>query len=130
MRAAFKARIPTEHEDQKDFVAWFRMSFPKDRIFAIPNGGSRSKAEAGRLKAEGVSAGVPDLFIPAWGLFIEMKRAKGGVVSPEQEDWLEYLASEGYAVMVCRGLDEAMEMVKTFRESETPAKNGEVSSHG
>lgn len=122
--------MPTEHEDQKAFVTWFRMSFPRDRIFAIPNGGSRGKAEAGRLKAEGVSAGVPDLFIPAWGLFIEMKRAKGGVVSPEQQDWLEYLASEGYAVMVCRGLDEAMEMVKAFKGAETSAKNGEVSSHG
>jgi len=130
MKAAFKPRIATEHEDQRAFVAWFRMSWPKDRIFAIPNGGSRSKAEAGRLKAEGVSAGVPDLFIPAWGLFIEMKRAKGGVVSPEQDDWLNYLASEGYSVMVCRGLSEAMEMVKAFRESETSAKNGEVSSRG
>lgn len=127
---AYKPRIPSEHEDQKAFVEWFRASYPKVRIFAIPNGGMRGKAEAGKLKAEGVSAGVPDLFIPAWGLFIEMKRVKGGVVSEEQKDWLNYLASEGYSVMVCRGLYEAVASVKEFRRAETSAKSGEVSGHG
>jgi rhodanese-related sulfurtransferase len=115
VKAAFKARIPTEHEDQKGFVTWFRMTYPRVRIFAIPNGGVRSKAAAGKLKAEGVSAGVPDLFVPAWGLFIEMKRLKGGVVSEEQKDWLDYLASEGYSVMVCRGIDDAIRSVKAFK---------------
>ncbi len=30
----------TEHEEQRDFVKWFRQSFPATRIFAIPNGGT------------------------------------------------------------------------------------------
>ena len=33
-------------------------------MFRIPNGGSRHPAEAARLKAQGVKAGVPDLCIP------------------------------------------------------------------
>jgi hypothetical protein len=37
---------------------------------------------------EGVSPGVPDLFIPDWLLWVEMKREKGGRVSPEQKDWI------------------------------------------
>jgi len=74
-------RIPTEHEEQREFVAWFRRQYAGVRIFAIPNGGSRSQREGGRFKLEGVSAGVPDLYIPAWRTWIEMKRQKGGSLS-------------------------------------------------
>lgn len=107
-----KLPVPTEHEEQKAFVQWFRASFPRCRIFAIPNGGARSKATAGKLKAEGVSAGVPDLFIPEWHLFIEMKRRKGGSVTEAQSDWIPYLQSVGYTVLVCRGCEAAIEAVK------------------
>ena len=62
-------RIPTEHEEQRELVRWFRQGYKGVRIFAIPNGGARSIATAGRLKVEGVSPGVPDLFIPAWRLW-------------------------------------------------------------
>ena len=86
-------RIPTEHEEQRLLVQWFRRKWPDVRIFAIPNGGYRSRATAGRLKAEGVSPGVPDLFIPAWRLWVEMNRAKGGSLSAEQKDWIQYLES-------------------------------------
>ena len=61
-------RIPTEHEEQREVVRWFRQTYKGVRIFAIPNGGARSPATAGRLKAEGVSSGVPDLFVPAWAV--------------------------------------------------------------
>lgn len=105
-------RIPTEHQEQAAFVQWFRMSFPKVRIFAIPNGGARSKATAGKLKAEGVSPGVPDLFVPEWGLFIEMKRTRGGSLSDVQDDWIDYLEDAGYTVLVCKGCDAAIVSIK------------------
>jgi hypothetical protein len=62
-------------------------------LFAIPNGGARHKAIAGKLRAEGVRAGVPDICLPVprgeyHGLFIELKRPKGGHVSEEQEAWI------------------------------------------
>lgn len=101
-------RIKTEHEEQREFVRWFRLAYPGVRILAIPNGGARSPATAGRLKAEGVSRGVPDLFVPAWGLWIEMKRIKGGSVSAEQKDWLQYLETSGYSCIVAKGADEAI----------------------
>jgi hypothetical protein len=100
-------RIPTEHEEQREFVRWFRQMWPGVRIFAIPNGGARSPATAARLKAEGVSPGVPDLFVPAWKLWIEMKRVKGGYLSKEQKDWHEYLKSVGYCVITCPGAEDA-----------------------
>jgi hypothetical protein len=100
-------RVPTEHFEQREVVKWFRQTYPGVRIFAIPNGGARGIAQAARLKAEGVSAGVPDLCIPAHSLWVEMKRRKGGTVSKDQKDWIEYLESAGHRVIVSRGADEA-----------------------
>ena len=102
-------RIPTEHQEQCLFVQWFRRTYPGVRIFAIPNGGGRSKTTAGKLKAEGVSPGVPDLFVPAWALWIEMKRQRGGSVSFEQKDWHAYLVSIGHKVLIAKGFDDAVE---------------------
>ena len=102
-------RTPTEHEEQRNFVRWFRQTYPDVRIFAIPNGGGRSKTTAGKLKAEGVSPGVPDLFVPAWALWIEMKRQKGGSVSLEQKDWHAYLISIGHKVLIAKGFADAIE---------------------
>jgi len=107
-------RIPTEHEEQREVVRWFRRTLSPVRIFSIPNGGARGIAAAARLKAEGVSPGVPDLYIPAWGLWIEMKRSKGGVLSAEQKDWIAYLESVGHCVLVCHGAEEAKARIATF----------------
>lgn len=109
-----KDTIPTEHFEQREFVKWFRQTFRDVRIFAIANGGARSKATAGRLKAEGVASGVPDLFVPAWRLWIEMKRAKGGSLSSEQKDWIAYLESVGYCVIVGKGAESAKELIRAF----------------
>ena len=124
-------RIPTEHEEQRAFVAIFRKSFDA-RIFAIPNGGKRGKAEAGRLKSEGVSPGVPDLFIPEWLLWLEFKRQKGGRLDEAQKNWHEYLSSVGHHVKVCKGAEDARQQVLEFVEKVThwqplpPAPGGEI----
>ena len=107
-------RVPTEHEEQRNLVRWFRQTFKDVRIFAIPNGSQRSRTTGAKLKAEGVSAGVPDLFVPAWCLWIEMKRAEGGSVSAEQRDWHAYLRSIGHTVLVCRGFSHAKEEIEAF----------------
>ena len=110
-------RIPTEHEEQRAFVSIFRKSCDA-RIFAIPNGGKRGKAEAGRLKSEGVSPGVPDLFIPEWLLWLEFKRQKGGSLDDAQKDWHEYLLSVGHHVKVCKGAEDARQQVLEFVANE------------
>lgn len=109
-------RIPTEHEEQRELVKWFRQTFRGVRIFAIPNGGLRSLSVASRLKAEGVSSGVPDLCVPAWRLWIEMKRVKGGVVSPEQRDWIAYLEGVNYWCIVGKGAEDAKTKILAFKE--------------
>ena len=116
MTAKPPEHIPTEHEEQRTFVQWFRSKFPDVRIMAIPNGGARSPSVACRLKAEGVARGVPDLFIPEWRLWIEMKRIKGGVLSPEQQDWIEYLKNNDYICIVGYGCEGAIREVEEWRK--------------
>jgi hypothetical protein len=107
-------RIPSEHFEQREFVRWFRQTYPAVRIFAIPNGGARSPSVAARLKAEGVSKGVPDLYIPAWRTWVEMKRTKGGTLSPEQKDWHIYLQDIGDFVIVAKGCEDAKKQTTSF----------------
>lgn len=113
--------IPSEHAEQIAFVQWFRLQFPSVRIIAIPNGGARNRVVAMKLKAEGVSAGVPDLHVPAWHLWIEMKRKHGGRLSPVQVDWISYLTDCGDTVIVGRGAEDAIRQVNAWHDSEAAA---------
>jgi hypothetical protein len=110
-RAAPKpSEIPTEHEEQKMFIKWFRTQYPKVRIFAVPNAAIRSPQQAAWLNAEGMSTGCPDLWVPEWKLTIEMKRSKGGTVSQAQQEWGDYLLGIGWHWHVCKGFDEARDV--------------------
>lgn len=108
--------MKSEHLEQAEFVSWFRKTFDGVRIYAIPNGEKRGKEAAMRLKVEGVTAGVPDLHIPAWSCWIEFKREKGGVVSKEQKDWHEYLRGLNHLVIIARGKDDGTrQILEAFR---------------
>lgn len=106
--------LASEHAEQVTFVQWFKRQHPGVRIFAIPNGGQRNVVVAAKMKAEGVSRGVPDLYVPAWGLWIEMKRTKGWALSPEQRDWIGYLEGIGDTVIVGNGAEDAISKVNVF----------------
>tara|TARA_R110000823_G_scaffold305033_1_gene426854 strand:- start:229 stop:495 length:267 start_codon:yes stop_codon:yes gene_type:complete len=85
-------------------------------IFAIPNGEKRAISVAKRLKMEGVVRGVPDLFVPAWNLWIEMKRVSGGRLSPDQKQMIEYLEGARHTVIVAKGATDASQQVLKFME--------------
>ena len=106
-----------ESQGQADFVSRFRKSFPGVLIFSIPNGTNAGPREKSRLKTQGLVIGVPDLMIPAWGLFIEMKQTTGGKTSPEQIAVIAYLESVGYSISVAHGADEAMAFCEQFSEN-------------
>ena len=83
-----------------------------DTIHAIPNGGYRSKATGGRMKAEGLKAGVWDIFIPVQmgqhcGMWIEMKAGKNKL-TPEQIDFRERVGTI-YHWVVAYSWEEAVE---------------------
>tara|TARA_R110000744_G_scaffold156741_1_gene272425 strand:- start:894 stop:1163 length:270 start_codon:yes stop_codon:yes gene_type:complete len=84
-------------------------------IFAIPNGEKRAITVAKRLKAEGVVRGIPDLFIPQWNLWVEMKRVSGGRLSPEQKGMIRYLEGIGQKVIVGKGAADASKQILEFK---------------
>lgn len=108
----------SEAEEQRAVVSWCEARGVP--VFHVPNGGYRNKAEAARLKAQGVRAGVPDLCVPMarggyHGLYIEMKDAGGkGRVSEHQREWLERLRAEGYCAWVCHGADKAIDLIGRY----------------
>jgi hypothetical protein len=114
--------IPTEESEQFDLVAWLDQlasTVPDLLYFAIPNGGWRPRVKAAKLRQAGVKAGVPDLFIPTprsgyHGLFIELKRIKGGYTSYEQRQWLQWLQANGYMAQVCPGATIAKTVISKY----------------
>lgn len=123
-------RKDSEHVEQVVFFNRIRTLALNDpryadaarRTFAIPNGGGRTKREAGRLKAEGVVAGVSDIFVSVarggqHGQYIEMKSLTG-YPSREQKDWIADCHAQGYAAEVCRGADAAVAAWRAYVDSE------------
>ena len=102
---------PSEHSEQVGFINWFRAKYPQVLIFAIPNGEKRSISVAKRLKMEGVVRGVPDLYVPAWNLWVEMKRVSGGRLSPDQKEMITYLENIGHKVILGKGAGDASKKV-------------------
>ena len=102
---------PSEHSEQVGFINWFRVKYPNVLIFAIHNGEKRAITVAKRLKAEGVVRGIPDLFIPQWTLWVEMKRISGGRLSPEQKAMIQYLEGIGQKVIVAKGAADASKQI-------------------
>lgn len=115
-----------EHNEQVASVQWFRNGNPGVRIAAIPNGTYIAKASSRAFfKAEGKESGIPDLIIPAWFCFVEMK--KSGYKPPKtlsktelaQQDWQQYLRECGYHVFQCCGFPHFQETIQAFKRDYT-----------
>lgn len=113
---------PLEYEEQVTFVEWVKMQFPHIRFFAVPNGTRTSFKQAIKIKKSGGSPGVPDLYFPAWKVWIEMKRQKGGVLSIEQKEWIYYLEEHcGDKVIVAKGCSDAIkQLMEYLTQSQNP----------
>lgn len=108
-----------EHILQVQCVRWFRYQHPNILIFAIPNGGQRNVIVASKMKAEGVTAGIPDLFIAHQangygGLFIEMKNGSKGRLSPNQKEIISRLECAGYRCEVVRSFDDFVTTTENY----------------
>lgn len=134
---------PTEHQIQAQCVRWFALQYPRlnQLLFAIPNGGHRNKAAAGKAKAEGAKKGVADLFLSVPkhpssirmtitdkgqkfephpnaynGLYIEMKTPKGRQ-SPEQLQFQVEVEKFGFQYTICRSLLDFQDTIQNYLES-------------
>lgn len=87
-------------------------------LYHVPNGGCRTPRAAGRLKAEGVRPGVPDVVLPVprggyGALYVELK-VPGGSTSPAQADWLYQLARVGNRTALVTTLEAAQRAVLDY----------------
>lgn len=119
-RNAKKAAV-SEHSLQVHCVNWFRCTYPEygELLIAIPNGGKRNVIVASKLKAEGVVAGVPDLFLAIpngtyHGLFIEMKNGKSNNVTDNQRRVMFKLSCNMYKTIVVRTSDEFEKIIQEY----------------
>lgn len=119
-----RPRNEPEHALQVAFTNWRRSPatlkrYPQLRwAYAVPNGGKRTKRTAGRLKAEGLEAGVFDYCIPVprggyAGLYLEFKAGKG-TLTDLQRDFRHFAEEQGYYCAVAWDLTTAMGLVENY----------------
>ena len=118
-------RRNSEDAEQETVIQWARMvsgRWPELRLLHhIPNGGSRNKKEAVKLKRMGVLSGVADLHLPVprsnyHSLYIEMK-IDDGRVSKSQREFLTAAADVNNYCLVCYSAADAIEALQAYMEN-------------
>lgn len=117
--------LETEHQAQCAFFAWFRYTYPGCKLaYAVPNAAKRNVAVASWMKAEGLTAGAPDIVIDVphgtfHGLRIELKVGNNQLTA-EQAVMAVQLKAEGYAVYTCWGSSAAIATAAEYLDGWTP----------
>lgn len=123
--------IHKESHLQQVCVKWFRLQYPTiaNLLFAVPNGGARSRTEAAIMKGEGVTAGVADLLLliarGGFGsLAIEMKDdRKSSKQRPSQIQWQQSAERAGNKYEIVRTFEDFQNVVNAYLSE--PATNPE-----
>ena len=105
--------IPTENQEAEAFADYLRA---KKLLFSHIVNESQTKNWGAIMRAKrlGKARGVPDYMILVNNriVFVELKRQKGSVVSPEQKNWIEQLRQCGAVAEICYGADEAITLIE------------------
>lgn len=104
-----------EHDIQVALVALLESIDPKPLYSATVGGVRLAMHTAKKMKEAGYSRGIPDLLIfeprgEYIGLAIEVKTEKGRA-SDHQKEWIKSLNDRGWMADVCRGFDEAADLI-------------------
>ena len=111
-----------EHQEQCALFNWAKLNENATPelalLYANPMGGKRPIQTAIKMKKEGAKAGVPDITLPVpvgkyHGLYIEMKWGRNKPTE-NQQWWLDRLAEQGYAVLVCYGFEDARDAILRY----------------
>lgn len=119
-------KVPLEDDEAIAFADWLRLKhIPHAHIANESRSGSRNAMIRGaKLKRMGQARGYYDydVFVPVTGatgevdcyelIKIELKRKRGGRVSPEQKEWGKIYEAAGIPARVCKGADEAIAFVE------------------
>ena len=96
-------------------------------LYCSTMGGQYQKyhSQRNKAKATGYKKGIPDIIIyepikkyesenEYWhGLAIELK-TKTGRPTAEQVEWIKQLQKRGYMASICKGIDEALELINNY----------------
>jgi hypothetical protein len=113
-----------EHEAQKAVCLWWKCQHKalgvrwEHLLLHVPNGQHSSARAGARQRAQGLRAGVPDLFLavprgPYHGLWIEMKAARG-TLQESQKLFHPLLIAQGYHVTVSKGWEDATRQITAY----------------
>ena len=121
MSRDYRMNIPLESEEQVAVADYLR--YQKVLFNHCPNEGKREPRTGAILKRMGMRPGFPDFFIYEsrggfHGLAIELKRVKGGRVTDEQRNCLRELTERGYYAAVCKGFDEAKDIIDKYLKNQ------------
>mgnify|MGYP000883117371 FL=1 len=127
---------PTEDQEAEALAQWLRLKkLPFTHIANESGRGRTAMLRTAKLKRMGQSKGFPDYLIAIPShipylevikdgencierrvdkrlIAIELKRQKGGHVSPSQREWLKILNSAGIEAVVCHGFEEAKKFIE------------------
>lgn len=109
----------TEQIQVVQWAIWNMNRYPELKwLHHCPNGGSRNRAEAVKLKQMGVKAGVADLCLPYpkgiyVGLYVEMKFGDNRQ-QETQKEFLADMAEAGHFVVTCYSAEEAVNVIEEY----------------
>ena len=108
-----KNTTPHESWEQQSLVAELERLEPGILMEINPAAGMKlDKRMAAAVKMLGYQAGTLDIFLPEHRIYIELKRQKGGSLSPEQKARIPRLEAAGYRVIVARGAVDAIDKLR------------------
>lgn len=117
-----KYAMRSEDTEQIAVIEWANYAasrYPELKwLHHIPNGGSRNRLEAIKLKQMGVKAGVADLCLPFpkgiyCGLYVEMKFGDNRK-QETQKEFLRDMAAAGHFVATCYSAEEAVKVIEEY----------------
>ena len=115
--------VDREGQEQAALMRELDLRYPAvfELMYHVPNGGHRVKAVAGKLNAQGVKAGIPDLVLTMarggfFGLYIEFKATppNDAAISSSQHERIRKLNEQGYLAVVCRGHFDTIEQIRAY----------------
>lgn len=122
----------SEDTEQIAVIQWTQYNmnhYPELKwLHHIPNGGSRNRLEAVKLKQMGVKAGVADLCLPYpkgiyCGLYVEMKFGNNRQ-QDTQKEFLADMAAAGHFVATCYSAEEAISIITEYLSLEQRTDTG------
>lgn len=118
--------VPYEDDEHICLVRVWKLKYPHIPLIHIANGElrdsnrQRAMIRGAKLKRMGVKKGVWDLFFPTIFTWVEVKRQKGGRLSPEQKLFREQLEPIGYGFIVANGWQDGMEKLEELLKGDIP----------